>query len=183
MESFSFIARQVSCWIRFWERTHQAGRSTNVPPPQNRADLNSLWPSLNHAGAQLPHLHTSSSCNTTNTALFHHLALVTRSSSTKQHREHDCHFTDLQKWTVTSAVNHVHIALRCLCLWMSNCTALKCSFSNCARTKEVCSAWGRHGALTLIKQTGLWGPNVIGHSTDGHGGTRKLLTSKLSGRY
>ncbi len=31
---------------------------------------------------------------------------------------------------------------------------------------KACRAWARNGALTLVKQTGLWGSNVFTHGTD-----------------
>lgn len=56
------------------------------------------------------------------------------------------------------AVGHVYVALLCSC--MSNCTLPKYTSSNQATTKEVDHAWEQHGALTLVKQTGLWGSDI-----------------------
>lgn len=44
----------------------------------------------------------------------------------------------------------------------------KFSSSNRAGAEEVYRAWGQYAALTLVKQSGLWGSNMLGHSTECH---------------
>ncbi len=55
-------------------------------------------------------------------------------------------------------------AVPCLCM----CILIvpKSTSSNHARANEASHAWARNRALTLVKQTGLWGSNMLRHGTD-----------------
>ncbi len=43
-------------------------------------------------------------------------------------------------------------------------TVLKLTSSYRARAKKVYHAWEQYRVLTLVKETGLWGSNVLEHS-------------------
>lgn len=65
----------------------------------------------------------------------------------------------LQSGIVKLAIGHIHVVLPCLCLCMSDCTMQKYMSSG---AKKMYCARGRYAALTFVKQTGLWGLNVLG---------------------
>ncbi len=53
-----------------------------------------------------------------------------------------------------------------MCPCLSNHTVPKPNSSNHAKAEIAYHAWAWHGALTLVKGTGLWGLNVLWHGTD-----------------
>ncbi len=66
----------------------------------------------------------------------------------------------------SSTSNHRDVGAVWLCLCMCICTVPKPTTSNCASADKVCRAWAWNGALTLVKQTGLWGSYMFRHGTD-----------------
>ena len=72
----------------------------------------------------------------------------------------------IHKGKVASIIHHVHMMYPCLCLCVSDCNTPKHTSANHARAKKACHVWAWYGALTLVKQTGLWGSNMLGYGTD-----------------
>ena len=107
--------------------------------------------------------------------------IVTRSRhNAEQHREHD----ELNLWLILLCYGHrrpSHIpgfldcARRCYTHDYSSftlCTPVLvlvheqpyCAGAHLFQPRQ--SAWAWYGVLTLVKQTGLWGSNILGHRTD-----------------
>lgn len=63
---------------------------------------------------------------------------------------------------VTLAIGHVRLLFQCLCPMHEPLYRAKIHGSRPNRA----GARGRYGALTLVKQPGLWGSNVLGNGTD-----------------
>ena len=84
----------------------------------------------------------------------------------------------LSRGIVTSNVYRVRIAQACLCSCVPKHTS-----SNSVRTERVYHALAQYGAHTLVKQTGLFGTNVLGHGMDGQMWLRPkfnlILTSEV----
>lgn len=66
-------------------------------------------------------------------------------------------------------------------LWLCKSNKPK-HFSNLARAQDVYDACAKYGARTLVEQSGLWGPNMNGHSTDSEVQVH-LYTSRVSAYY
>ena len=72
----------------------------------------------------------------------------------------------MQGSVINMIILYVHTAHPDLCSCISNRSLLKSIPSNHARANNTYRTWAQFRALTLVKQTELWGFNMLGHSTD-----------------
>ena len=78
-------------------------------------------------------------------------------------RRRPCH---IPGFFVYAAHMIIHVVHPCFCLCMTTYTVPKPTSSYCASSKDVYRSWPQYGMLTLVKQTGLRGSNLLGHGVD-----------------